>query len=61
MIEDRENAGYRSICKAYAIDDGWKKIPEVIIEEISFSVQREWNYAYIQALRKTVSIASGTV
>ena len=46
MIEDRENAGYRSIYKSYTIDDGWKKIPEVIIEEISFRVQREWNYAY---------------
>ena len=46
MFEDRENSGYRSIYKSYAIDDGWKEIPEVIIEEISFCVQREWNYAY---------------
>lgn len=46
MFEERDNAGYRSIYKSYVIDDGWKKIPEVIIEEISFRVQREWNYAY---------------
>lgn len=46
MFEDRENAGYRSIYKAYAIDDGWKKVPEVVIEEIAFRVQKEWNYAY---------------
>ena len=46
MLMDRENTGYRSVYKSYVIDDGWKKVPEVIIEEISFRVQREWNYAY---------------
>ncbi len=46
MFEDRENTGYRSIYKSYEIDDGWKEIPEVVIEEITFRVQREWNYTY---------------
>ena len=46
MSEDREKAGYRSIYKSNAIDDGWKKISEVIIEEITFRIQREWNHEY---------------
>ena len=46
MLDDREKLGYRSIYQSYACDDGWKKIPEVVIEEFAFRVQREWNYAY---------------
>lgn len=49
--KDREVSNYRSIYKAYIIDDGWN-IPKEVIEVIDFKIEQAWDEAYAEVCKQ---------